>query len=78
MGWLDILHTLLFADYQNFIAGDEHDADYLTRKLTEIYNKAGLEINLIFNRDATYLLQVDGKVANSILWSTQKTKHRVY
>ena len=39
------LHTLLFADDQVVIAGDEFDTQYLMRKLTETFEKWGLKIN---------------------------------
>lgn len=41
-----VLHTLLFADDQVIIAGDEDDAAYMFRKLQEEYNKWGLTINI--------------------------------
>ena len=41
----EILYTLLFADDQVLIAGDEEDASYMLGKLKEEYVKWGLEIN---------------------------------
>ena len=40
------LITLLFADDQVIIASDEHDADYMFRKLKEEYEAWGLTINI--------------------------------
>jgi len=40
------LYTLQFADDQVVLAGDKEDLEYMTRKLKEIYEKWGLDMNL--------------------------------
>lgn len=58
---------LLFADDKIPIAEDKYDPDYITRKLTEIYNRPGMKANLTktkyveINGNATDL-EVDGKL----------------
>lgn len=41
-----LLYTLLFADNRVRPAGDKYGSDYMMTKLTEIYSKAGLKVNL--------------------------------
>ena len=41
------LYTLCFADDQVVIAQDEEDANYMTRKLVEVYRKWGMEVNVV-------------------------------
>ena len=41
------LYTLCFADDQMVIAQDEEDANYMTRKLVEVYRKWGMEVNVV-------------------------------
>lgn len=40
------IHSLLFADDQVVLAEDEHDAEYMMRKLIEEYDSWGLEVNM--------------------------------
>ena len=40
------MYTLQFADDQVVLAGDKEDLEYMTRKLTETYEKWGLDMNL--------------------------------
>lgn len=39
------IYSLLFADDQVIMAGDEHDIHYMIRKLAETYEKNGMKIN---------------------------------
>jgi hypothetical protein len=40
------LHTLLFTDDQILIAADEYDIEYMMRKISETYDRAGLKVNV--------------------------------
>lgn len=42
----NIIYTLCFADDQIVLAQDQHDIEYMTRKLIEEYDKWGLEVNI--------------------------------
>ena len=42
----ETIYTLLFADDQVLITGDQDDSSYMLRKLQEEYNKWGLTINM--------------------------------
>jgi hypothetical protein len=43
--WVSTLHTLLFADDQILTAADEYDTEYMMRKISETYDRAGLKVN---------------------------------
>jgi hypothetical protein len=39
------LHTLLLADDQILITANEYDIEYMMRKISESYDRAGLKVN---------------------------------
>lgn len=41
----EYVYSLLFADDQVIMAGDEHDVDYMMRKLADTYEENGMKIN---------------------------------
>lgn len=59
----DFLHTLLFADDQILIAGDEWDIDYMMRKIVDVYDQAGLSVNY----EKTRYLVINGESKNLLV-----------
>lgn len=66
----EVIHTLLFADDQVLIAGDEDDAAYMFRKLQDEYRRWGLTINI----KKTVYMVVGDEHSNDLLIDNGKIK----
>lgn len=65
------LYTLCFADDQVVLAQDYEDLEYMTRKLTEEYDKWGLQVNV----KKTEYMCVGGEQRNLLLEQQEQIKH---